>query len=108
MSAIDQFVRTVEQQAKSLAEKLFKQFVRDAVSDVHNFLDQSRIDLNRWREELAHHQLDKDEFRSLVRGQLDVAEMRALKQAGLAQVKIDTFTSGLLDIVVNAALAMVP
>jgi hypothetical protein len=39
---------------------------------------------------------------------MDVAEMRALKQAGLAQVKIEIFTNGLLDIVVSAAFAAIP
>jgi hypothetical protein len=37
-----------------------------------------------------------------------LAEMRALKQAGLAQVQIDTFTSGFLDILVGAATAAIP
>src|SRR5437879_6171641 len=91
------FIKSVEEQSRALAEKLFKQFVHQAAIDVQDFLEQSRNDLKRWTDELAHHQLDKAEFQSLVRGERDLAQMRALKQAGLAQVKIDTFTSGLLD-----------
>ena len=45
--------------------------------------------------------------RGLVRGQKDLAQMKALKQAGLAQVSIDTFTNGVLDIVINAAFAAI-
>jgi hypothetical protein len=52
--------------------------------------------------------IDRDEFKSAVQGQLDVAEMRALKQAELAQVRIDIFASGVLDIVVSAAFAAIP
>ena len=33
--------------------------------------------------------------------------MKALKQTGLAQVSIDTFTNGVLDIVINAAFAAI-
>ena len=33
--------------------------------------------------------------------------LSALKQAGLAQVSIDTFTNGILDIVINAAFAAI-
>jgi len=100
--------KSIEDQTKALAEKLFKQYTQQAVSDAKDFLQKSRDDLKRWIEELARGEISKDEVGRLVKGQLDVAEMRALKQAGLAQVKIDTFTDGLLDIVVNAALAAIP
>lgn len=105
---IDPILKAIEEQAKILAEKLFRQYSHQAVNDVRNFLQQSNDNLNRWTEELHNHQLNHDDFRSLVRGQLDVAEMRALKQAGLAQVQIDTFTDGLLDIIVSAALSAIP
>ncbi len=105
---IGSIVRSVEDQSKALAEKLFKQYTHQAVSDVKDFLEGSKNDLKRWVEELARGDMDKDEFQSLVKGQADVAEMRALKQAGLAAVQIDTFTNGVLDIVVSAALAAIP
>jgi hypothetical protein len=105
---IGSIVRSVEDQSKALAEKLFKQYTHQAVSDVKDFLERSKNDLKRWVEELARGDMDKDEFQSLVKGQADLAEMRALKQAGLAAVQIDTFTNGVLDIVVSAALAAIP
>jgi hypothetical protein len=108
MANIDNILRSVEQQSRSLAEKLFKQYVREALADVRNFLQKSKADLERWASEFAGREIDKDEFRSLVRGQLDAAEMRALKQAGLGAVRIDTFTAGVLDIIVAAALAAIP
>ena len=105
---IGSIVRSVEDQSKALAEKLFKQYTHQAVSDVKDFLERSKNDLKRWVEELARGDMDKDEFQSLVKGQADLAEMRALKQAGLAAVQIDTFTNGVLDIVVSAVLAAIP
>ncbi len=105
---IGSIVRSVEDQSKALAEKLFKQYTHQAVSDVKDFLEKSKADLQRWIEGLARGDMDKDEFQSLVKGQADVAEMRALKQAGLAAVQIDTFTNGVLDIVVTAAFAAIP
>lgn len=100
--------QNIEDQAKSLAEKLFKHYTAQALSDVKDFLQQSKDDLKRWIEELARREIDREEFESLVQGQQDVAEMRALKQAGLAAVQIDAFTNGLLDIVVSAAFAAIP
>jgi len=108
MANIDTILKSVEDQSKALAEKLFKQYTHQAVSDVRDFLQKSAGNLKRWVEELARGDLDKDEFESLIKGQADVAEMRALKQAGLAAVQIDTFTNGVLDIVITTAFAAIP
>ena len=105
---IGSILKLVENQSKALAEKLFKQYTHQAVSDVRDFLQKSTLNLKRWVEQLARGEMDKDEFQSLVKGQADVAEMRALKQTGLAVVQIDTFTNGVLDIVVSAAFAAIP
>src|SRR5437016_9116004 len=101
-------LKLVENQSKALAEKLFKQYTHQAVSDVRDFLEKSKDALKRWVEDLDRGDIDKDEFESLIKGQADVAEMRALKQAGLAAVQIDTFTNAVLDIIVNAAFAAIP
>ena len=100
--------KSVEDQSKALAEKLFKQYTHQALSDVRDFLEKSKDALKRWVEDLDRGDIDKDEFESLIKGQADLAEMRALKQAGLAAVQIDTFTNGVLDIIVNAAFAAIP
>ena len=105
---IDSIFKSIEDQSKALAERLFKRYTSQALSDVKDFLQQSRDDLKRWIEELARREIDKEEFESLVQGQADVAEMRALKQAGLAAVQIDTFTNGVLDIVISAAFSVIP
>ncbi|MEY2601103.1 MAG: hypothetical protein QOJ36_422 [Verrucomicrobiota bacterium] len=99
--------KSIEDQSKALAEKLFKQYTRQAVNDAKDFLQKSKDDLKRWIEELARGDISVDEFESLVKGQADVAEMRALKQAGLGAVQIDTFTNGVLDIVVSAAFTAI-
>jgi hypothetical protein len=105
---IGSIFKSIEDQAKALAQKLFKQYTEQAVSDAKDFLEKSKNDVKRWIEELARGELGRDEFDSLVKGQADLAEMHALKQAGLAQVQIDTFVNGLLDIVVSAAFAAIP
>ena len=100
--------KSIEDQAKSLAEKMFKQYAHQAVSDVNDFIQTSRDDLKRWIEELARREIDKEEFESLVKGQADLAEMHALKKAGLAAVQIDSFVNSVLDIVVSAAFSALP
>jgi len=105
---IGAILKNVEDQTKALAQKQIKQYTQQAVADVKDLLQKSKDDLRRWIEELAKGEIDKDEFQSLVQGQIDVAEMRALKQAGLAEVQIESFVNGVIDIVVDAAFSAIP
>jgi hypothetical protein len=105
---IGAILKNVEDQTKALAQKQITDYTQQAVGDVKDLLQKSKDDLKRWIEELAKGDIEKDEFQSLVQGQIDVAEMRALKQAGLAEVQIESFVNGVIDIVVNAAFAAIP
>lgn len=104
----DNLLKSVEAQTKALGEKLIKGYTTQAWGDLKDFAQESKDDLNRWTQELLEKKLDAESYESLVKGQLDVAEMRALKQAGLAEVQIDSFVNGFLDILVNAAVAAIP
>ena len=66
------------------------------------FLARSRDAFETWVGGLAKGELTSEEFTSLVKGQLDVAELHALKQAGLAQARVDEFKQGVLNIITTA------
>jgi hypothetical protein len=53
---------------------------------------------------LANKQITKEEFEFLVKGKRDLAEMLALKQKGVALVKIDAFKNRLISLVVDLAV----
>ena len=105
---INGILKTIEDQTKALAQQKIKNYSQQALADVKSTLQDSKDDLERWVGELARGEIDKDEFESLVQGQLDVAKMQALKQAGLAEVQIESFVNGVIDIVVNAAMSAIP
>jgi hypothetical protein len=104
----DAILQSIEGQTKALAQKLLKGYTDQALSDVKGFAQDSKANLERWTQEVLQKQMTADDYESLVKGELDVAEMRALKQAGLAQVQIDTFTSGFLEILTSAVVAAIP
>ena len=101
----NQIVKDVEAQVLALAEEIFEQYAKEATADAKTFLVSSKDKLERWSRLLVNGELDKDEYQSLVKGQLDVAELHALKQAGLAQVRIDMFISGVIKILTSVVLS---
>jgi len=88
-------------------EQLVSQTLSDhrdaATRDSDAFLRKAKADLQRWTKALARGQLTKQDFAWLVEGKRDLAEMVALKQAGLALVQMDKFRNSLLDLVIDTA-----
>jgi hypothetical protein len=97
----------IMQQAAALAETLLTGFVNQAVQDGQAFVQQTENDISTWLQDLKRGDITQKNFESLVRGEKDLAEMRALKQAGLGQAAIDTFINGFIQIVINVALSAI-
>jgi hypothetical protein len=103
----DAALSTTLEKSKELANTLFKKFVNQAVSDTKSFLQSSKEGIARAGLLFAEGKIDRDDFEDLILGKKDLAQMHALKQAGLASATIDTFTNGVLQILVDAAFAAV-
>jgi len=104
MSDFDKFWEALKAGVGDLAKQLGQQYWQAALQDGNNFLSAQQAQLQRWTVELAARKLSKAEFEDLVIGQKDLAEMVILKQAGLAQVQIDRFVNGVINLVINTAI----
>ena len=104
----DQLLDGVLQQSKQLGKTLFRQYSTQAAQDAREFLEKTRTSLKEAAVALAEGRIDREDFEDLVRGKRDLAQMRALKQVGLAKAAIDTFTNGVLNIFIDAVFAAIP
>lgn len=102
------FMSSLEAGIKKLASDTLGGHKDVAINDSKEFLEKTKADLKKWTEELSRGYLSKDDFKFLVAGKKDLAELHGLKQAGLALVKIESFKNGVIDIVVNAAFNAIP
>lgn len=103
----DSIFKTTLDQSKDLGKTLFSKFAQQAANDSRDFLERSREGVARAVTLFAEGQIDKEDLEDLVLGKKDLAQMHALKQAGLASAAVDTFTNGVLNILVNAIFAAV-
>jgi hypothetical protein len=104
MSDFDKFWEALKAGLMDLAGNLGQQYLQAALQDGNNFINAQQAHLQRWTVELATGKLSKEEFEDLVMGQKDLSEMVILKQEGLAQVQIDRFVNGVLNLVINTAV----
>lgn len=103
MAEFSTFVGEVKTQVSQLAQNTLHDYRTAAVADANAFLNQAQADLKLWTTQLTQGLLKQDEFEDLVKGEKDLAEMNALKTAGLAQARLDAFVNGVIDAVISAA-----
>ena len=103
MANFDDFWKTLKAGLEELALKNWNEVKGAAVADGQAFFDETKADLERWTKLLAAGELTRDDFEWLVAGKKDLAEMQALKNAGLAMVRLERFQNALISLVVDTA-----
>jgi len=103
MANFDDFWKILSEGLEKLALENWKEFKDAAVADGKAFLDKTKADLERWTQLLGTGALTKDDFEWLVAGKKDLAEMQALKAAGLSLVRLEKFQNALISMVIDTA-----
>jgi hypothetical protein len=93
--------------AVGLAKSTVSNYVKDAKTDAQHMLIAMKEKLERWTGLLVNKQLTTEDFEWLVNSQKDLVEMAALKQAGLAAIRIDQFKASVLNLIVDTVFSMV-
>jgi len=106
MSSFDDFKNELESELKDLIQKSWNAVSGQATADAKDFVEQSEADLQRWTALLANRSLTLQDFEFLLAAKKDLAELSALKEAGLAQVQLDRFINGVVGAIINAASKM--
>lgn len=105
MANFDDFWTSLSKGLENLALENWKEVKDAALADGKAFLDKTRSDLERWTQSLGTGALTKDDFEWLVAGKKDLAEMQALKAAGLSLVRLEKFQNALISLVINTAVS---
>ena len=103
MANFDDFWNTLKTGLEELALKNWKEVKDAAMADGDAFLDQTKADLERWTKLLGTGALTKDDFKWLVAGKKDLAELQALEKAGLTLVRAQRFQNALISLVIDTA-----
>ncbi len=98
---LDILIAKLEEIAKEAAEDIKDALIQDGVS----FAEKARERLQRWAALVAADKLTIDEFKYLLEAQKDMARMEALKQKGLAQIRIDRLRNSLINAVFESVMA---
>ncbi|MFN0276725.1 MAG: hypothetical protein ACKVPJ_13340 [Chitinophagales bacterium] len=108
MTNFDQIFDELITKTKELIALTVKNYISQAEADTTRFLNESKNKFEKWAKLLLEKRLSIDEFEWLIQSQKDLLTMEALKQAGLAKIRIDQFKNSLLNLVTDVILAAIP
>jgi len=104
MPTFNDFLSTIKDDLLKFAEENLNEYKDELLKDGNAFIEKAKDDLKRWADGLATGALSKADFEFLLKGKKDLAEMEALKQHGLSEIKINKLTDGVIGVVVGSAL----
>lgn len=91
-------------QAKEIAVSTFKDYKKQAADDAENLISGIKPKLEKWTLQLAKGDLSKDDLAFLVLGEKELVEMKALKQVGVALIKVDELKNSILKNSINTII----
>ena len=106
MSKFDEFFTVVLDGTKTLGGEAAKNFLKEATVDSAAFKAQAEADLQRWTLQLANGDIDKEDFASLLRGQLAEATLAALLKAGVGAQQADEVRDKVIKLALKAAFTI--
>jgi hypothetical protein len=105
---INKILQTAEAGIVHLASTTFANYANQAIADGKAFFAAAKADLTKYTQQLAAGSITLDQFKDLMQDESELAEMDALKQAGLAQAALDSFVNGAISIMITAAMSAIP
>jgi len=94
----------IERQMEDLANTLFKAFVDQAREDGLQFLKDSKQTFLERTGQFERHEISETNYKNGLLNLAALAKMERLKREGLAQVSVDKFTNGVINILIDAGL----
>ena len=98
---------TLKKEVTNLALSTVKGYVKEATADALSLVEKMKENLKTWTLELANNEISAKDYEFLILGQKELLEMNALKQAGLAQIKIDEFKNSILNGIVTTVIGFI-
>jgi hypothetical protein len=103
----DQLFQDLKTGVITLAKASLDNYVEQAKTDGVAALDAMKTNLTHWTQEVENGALTMDDLKFLLQEDAALDEMTALKQAGLAEVRIDQFKDEVINLVLGTVISLV-
>lgn len=91
----------------STATSNYKNYKDAVISDVTDFLEKAKDKIKEYTLQLSEKKISKDEFEFNVAGLKELCEMQALKECGIALIKLDELKSKIGNVIITTVLSKI-
>lgn len=103
----DQLFSELKTGVETVAHDSLRDYENEAKKDGQQALDNIKLNLQQWTKELETGSITREDLGYLLEEEEDLTKMIALKQAGLAQVHIDMFRNGIINMIVSTLTGLI-
>ena len=103
----NQVFQTIETGVESLAKSSLHDYLAEAKTDGRNIVNGMKAELQQWSAELEEGALTMEDMDFLLKEEAALSEMTALKEAGLAAVRMDEFKLGITNVITGAVAGLI-
>lgn len=107
MSFIDGILEDLKQGAIEAAKQVAINQFKEAAKDAVEFVESALPSIGRYINLLISKQISPEEFKNLMLGLKDLAQMNGLTAAGLAAIQVDNTRNAILQAVTSVAIGAV-
>jgi hypothetical protein len=107
MADFQKLWQDLKEQITQLAKATVEENWQAAMQDGKDIVDKNEAKLQKWLTMLNQGQIDKEEFEFLCGGLKNLAEMEALRQAGLKAAQIDKFRTQLFALIIDTGFKFI-
>ena len=107
MNNFEELFQNLEKGVDSIAQSSLKDYLNQAKTDGQNVLTSLKENLQRWTEEVENGSLNKEDLEFLLQEEEALDELTTLKQAGLAEIRLDTFKNSLVNLITDTVFGAV-
>lgn len=104
---LDDLINQLKTGVETLAKTSLKEYENAAKADGVSLIDDTKADLLQWTKEIETGSMNTEDLGYLLREDEDLGKMDALKQAGLAEVRVDEFRNGVINLVVGTITSLI-
>jgi hypothetical protein len=104
MPDFNDLLKTIKDDLLSLTQESLNEFKDELIKDGSAFALKLQDDMLRWGEGLAGGLLTASDIEFLIKAKKDLAEMEALKLAGLSKVKLEKLKNKIVETVIGSVV----
>jgi len=104
MSDFKEMFKELGKEVADMAVKEFKNNSGLVIKAMGNTLESSKMKMEQWMIAITTGDLKAEDIPTLLRGEITLEKMEALKQKGLSQARLDKFVNSVMDKTISKIL----